>query len=158
MKTDIVFDNLVVGQKLYSLHWGEVKLTSLNGKENSYYPIVCNITDVNGVVDDVTFAEDGKFSVNHPNPDLFLTNPFEKNQERVIEVTHSGEYWHKRVLIAIKNNLAICWNAVETIEDSKKAKYASSWKLWRELQPEQPTQPKEITLDGVEYVLTPKVK
>jgi len=158
MKTDIVFENLVVGQKLYSLHWGEVKLNVLRSNESEYYPIRCEVTNVNGDVYEESFSIDGRYSITHTNPDLFLTNPFEKNQERVIEVK-DGIYWVKRVLIKVVDGKAVCWEGAETIEEAKNAIATFGHHVWRELQPEQPTaQPKEITLDGVEYLLTPKVK
>ena len=155
MKTDIVFENLVIGQKLYSINWGECVLSRL---DNSAYPIIITLKNGNTKC----FSSEGYYYDSHITPTLFLTNPFEKlNQERVIEVFENlirGE-WVKRVLVTIKGKYAVCWNEATTIEAAKDITHATSWAIWRELQPEQPTaQPKEITLDGVEYILTPKVK
>jgi hypothetical protein len=105
-----------------------------------------------------SFTKECIYVSKHNLPTLFLTNPFEKNQERVIEVK-CGNQWIKRVLIKVVDGEAICWNNSKSIEESEISKGASNWSTWRELQPEQPTaQPKEIKLDGVEYILTPKVK
>ena len=152
MKTDIVFENLVVGQKLYSIRYGDCTFSGIGG---GTYPMLVEFD----CIGTKTYAKDGFISITDENPDLFLTNPFEKNQERVIEVGGVKGVWHRRVCFKIVNDLAICWMNAQTIEEAKNEFYTECWQSWRELQPEQPTaQPKEITLDGVEYVLTPKVK
>ena len=56
------------------------------------------------------------------------------NTERVIEVFDGGE-WVPRVLIAFKNNKALCWSCSETIEESKNVSKATLWDEWREIQP-----------------------
>ena len=56
------------------------------------------------------------------------------NTERVIEVFDGGE-WVPRVLIAFKNNKALCWSCSETIEESKNVSKATLWDEWREIKP-----------------------
>lgn len=152
MKTDIVFENLKVGQKLYSLNWGECELSRI---DNSAYPIIITLKNGNTKC----FSSEGYYYNSDINPTLFLTNPFDKIRERVIEVWE-GVNWVKRVCIKSINEFAVCWNDAETIEEAKLEAETSCWNKWRELQLEvaENEKPKEITLDGVEYILTPKVK
>lgn len=161
MKTDIVFENLKVGDKLHSLMFGEVTVCKLIQDKTESYPIICSGVDSDGEESEYSYTIDGKYITTHNESTLFLTNPFEKlNQERVIEVESINGIWIKRVCIKVVDGKAICWGDSKTIEESKITTYTTTWSTWRELQPEQPEtkQPKEITLDGVEYVLTPKTK
>lgn len=55
-------------------------------------------------------------------------------ENKVIEVSNDKKNWFKRVLICIKNNIAICWSEAETLEQAEKSVITLTWKYWREVQ------------------------
>ena len=67
----IDFDKLEVGQKLWSVFDGEIKILSI--KEENQLPIKCFGND---------YHKDGKLYENDKYPTLFTSNPFE-NLQRV---------------------------------------------------------------------------
>lgn len=161
MKTDIVFDNLKAGDEVYAIQYGKGKVSEISNSES--FPIVCEFETLDGSIMMETFTKNGKFSKYNNFPTIFLTNPFEKlNQERVIEVKVVNGAWRPRVCIKVVDGRALCYCDAETLEQAKNAMSTQviGAGQWRELQPEQPAaeQPKEITIDGVEYTLTPKTK
>jgi hypothetical protein len=137
-----------VGDKLYSLVYGEIMITEIK-KHTTDYPIICEGTGADGDEIKLSYALDGKYHFLDQLPTLFLTNPFEKlNQERVIEVKVVNGHYYPRVCIKVVDGRALCYCDAETLEQAKNATSTQVIGVgqWRELQPEQPEtkQPKEI--------------
>jgi hypothetical protein len=130
------FSNAKVGDKVYSIRYGEKVITNVfNGK----YPIS---------TENCSHTIDGKQYIDDVSPVLFKSNPFIEiaklnNEERWIEVNINGE-WEKRKLIAIKVNKAVCWTGASTEEEVLETYNTSCFDTWREIQPEV-----ELTLEQI---------
>lgn len=115
------------GDKVYCTMHGDSMIEVI---ENATYQIKTHAT---------SYTHLGFMMVNNQLPTLFKVNPFEwlakqnNSQERVIEVQDLDGIWLKRVVFAIKNGMAICWDVAENIEDAKKRISTSAWETWREL-------------------------
>jgi len=127
MKTDIIVENLKSGDKLYSTIHGIVVLKEILNSE--YYPI--ETIDKNG--DLRTFNLEGKYINSLLNPVLFKKNPF-KEKERVVLVRQFNGLYYPRVLLSIKNGMAICWNGATTIKEAKNIMETTSWNDWKEIE------------------------
>lgn len=133
MKTDFNFENAKVGDKVYHYRKGWTFLTEVK----SNYISVDN--DVNN------FYPNGNLFPLDLNPTIYPYNPFENNQERVVEVLDSQQGWIKRELIKITTeNKAICW-------DKHKVK-VFLWSNWREIEPQKElTQEEKINILWEKY-------
>lgn len=61
------------------------------------------------------------------------TEFFEK--ERVMEVSHDGAHWDKRVVFGKKNGKYFAWFLAETIEDAEREYGVFTWSYAREIDP-----------------------
>jgi len=132
IKTDIIIDELVEGQPLFSTMHGEVEFLAIKGEAN--YPI--KVTTEDGQV--LSFNIDGLYQDSHKFPTLFKQNPFNQNPqkeiERVVMVSEiDKDEFEPRVLIAIKNGIAICWNGAKTFEEANNEYTTHCWKHWKEV-------------------------
>jgi hypothetical protein len=124
----IDFDTLKVGEKVWHILKGEIKITELHYDKREY-PI--------GLSDGKNYCKDGKDYSKDKFPVLYSKNPFEllNNQERVILVRNfESEDWEPRVLIMYKNERAVCWTGAETIEEAKLTNKTTRFKFWKELE------------------------
>ena len=128
MKTKFNFKNYKEGDKVYHVLLGWCEITSIC--EQSFFIKGCYYS----------FKFSGKFTDEDLNPTIYPYNPFEQNQERVVEVFTTYGKWVKRVLIAEKDGKAVCWVLAETLEEAKNKSEAQTWSEWREIQPK-----KELT-------------
>lgn len=120
----INFDELKVGQRVWTMHDGYTDIIGINPKDS--YPIKIKMR---------CYCKDGREYEHHFSPSLFLDCPFIE-EERVVEVSEGGEEWYKRVLILKKRNIFICWNFAQSIDDVVANSGVDSWRFMRELQPE----------------------
>lgn len=134
MKTNFNFKDAKVGDKVYHVN-------------KEWLPIKSTYEDC-FIVDDYEYYFSGiMVNSDHLLPTIYPYNPFEQNQERVVEVSINSELWTKRVLIAVKSGVAVCWNNAETLEEAKDEIYTCDWKIWREIQPpNQLTQEEKINI------------
>jgi hypothetical protein len=126
MKHQINYEDLKVGQKVWTIHEG-----------------YCTVNGLRSVSDFVIkagvyfYTKEGFFSLQAHSPSLFLSNPFEAEsqaQERVVEVRQYEDVnWHRRVLITEKRGKFVCWRDAQTIEEINTNHGGTSWNFMREL-------------------------
>lgn len=127
---NIVFENLKVGDKVFSVRkgWGVVN----NRDEMEVYPIGVEYSDE----EEQEYTKDGRLYSDDLFPELYLDNPYENQlQERVMEVSDCEDFSEscKRVVLAKKNDKFIAWAYAEKLEDSKKIMDITLWKYAREI-------------------------
>lgn len=117
----IKFDELKVGQKLWSIKQGEVTISKLSN--NGVFPV-----EAFSEGRETQYTENGKFYPKDKYPSLFKSNPFEslKEEPRIIEV-YFDNGWFEREAIGFVNEYAIVINPYAN------APYAID--RWREIQP-----------------------
>lgn len=72
---------------------------------------------------------------------------FQANEyPKVMEVSHDGNIWRKRVVFMKKSGKFLAWDAAESIEEAEYEVYTGAWLFAREIQPV-PTL--ELTLDEI---------
>lgn len=72
---------------------------------------------------------------------------FQSNEyPKVMEVSHEGFKWYKRVVFMKKNESFLAWINAESIEESEKETQPIVWKFAREIQP---TKTLELTIDQI---------
>lgn len=130
MKTDFNFENAKVGDKVYHVIWGWTEITEK--KEKEFATAFCYS------------LYSGKKFHDDLNPTYYPYNPFEQNQERVVEVSDDNLYFVQRTLILIlPNNMAMCWST---------KKHAVAWPYWREIEPQKElTQEEKINILWEKY-------
>ena len=123
MKTEFDFKNYQVGDKVYHIVHGWVKIEY---KERNCF-----------FVKTQSFNYDGKFRESEENPTIYPFNPFKQTGERTVEVYNdNNDNWEKKVLIKeLKSGEVLCW-----LDAYKAAAYV--WNKWREIQ-----QKKELTTE-----------
>jgi len=144
MKNLIEFSKLKLGQKVWTIQDGYCQISSFKN-DDVYYPIVAGYH---------SYSSDGKRCFKDEAPSLFLSNPFEDDDERLVEVRQAeSDKWVKRVFIAKNRGRFICFSNSETIENSVNSMNLSFWNYMREIQPNLELTLKEIAVKyGVESV------
>lgn len=113
MKTNFNFKDAKIGDKVYHVVWGWTEIKDKNEKE---------LQSGFG-----WFLFNGKKYNDDENPTIYPYNPFEQNQERVVEVSDDNLHFvQRRLILILPNNMAMCW---------VKEKHAIVWSYWREIQP-----------------------
>lgn len=132
MKTEFNFKEYKVGGAVYHVTRGWTTIESI---EKDYFEVEN---------DGCAFFLDGKINTIDSYPTIYPYNPFEKNEEREIEVSNGGENWVKRTLIKRLDNSTsvLCWNY---------ERQAIVWDRWREIQPQ-----KELTFEEKVNILWKK--
>lgn len=126
MKNNLLIDHtkLVIGQKLWDINNGEMIFRRNNN--DSHYPLVFN-----GHRGEVSYSLNGKRSLSHQYPSLYLSNPFEQVNEfpKLMEVSTTGKEWIKRLIY--------CYNAQTSKyiaqHESKPLEWCG-WQYAREIQ------------------------
>ena len=126
MKHQINYEDLKVGQKVWTIHEGYCAVNGLR-----------DVSDFVIKAGAYFYTKEGFLSLQAHSPSLFLSNPFEseaKAQERVVEVRQYEDVnWHRRVLITEKRGKFVCWRDAQTIEEINTNHGATSWNFMREL-------------------------
>lgn len=127
---EINFDNLVVGQKVWSILHGELVIANL--EKTNRYPI----TVVDSNKQEKIFTIEGKYHLNHTYPALFLSNPFEQVSEfpKVMEVSDNNYNWYKRVVVIADNKYYFTRSNIESIAEVKGTEKLLRWAYAREVQ------------------------
>jgi len=134
MKTNFNFKDAKEGDKVYHVAKGWIEIIALHPWSVETY-------------DFKLYNLEGKEDEKDENPTIYPYNPFEQNQERVVEVLNSYGSWIKRVCIAKKNKGVVCWNSAESLDEAEYSAKAIFWTEWREIEPEKElTQEEKINL------------
>lgn len=144
----INFDELKVGQRVWSAQQGYVTIRDITGSER--YPIVVYSSESNK---ENRFTRDGHWFQSDLLPTLFLDCPFVE-EERVVEVSNAGENWCKMTLVFKIPQGFVCYNH----HDANIKGGLQVWNFMRELQPEpiKEEDPKiiEVSMDDVASMLS----
>jgi len=128
MKTDIVISELKVGEKLFSTIYGEIQFDIISNLKGDDYPIECK--DERGFR--FYFTIEGIEGNEDKLPSLFKTSPFKETERVVMVKGHNTDDYVPRVLVCVKNGLAICWARAETIQGAKNVTITRNWEVWKE--------------------------
>ena len=137
----INFEKLKVGDKVFSTRQGWGEITSTGHTIN--YPILVKFEKHSH-----SFTKDGKYESDNIYPELYLSNPFEQFQERVMEVSENRDVWSKRVVFMEKNGKYLAWDKAKTLETSKNSTDVSAWTYAREIEKQKVTL--ELTYEQIE--------
>jgi hypothetical protein len=132
------------GQKAWSIHLGDCIIREVDNHDNSRAVLAGTASG-----ESQYYFLDGSYMGADAIPSLYHSNPFEQQQpfkERVMEVSHNGVSWYKRVVLCESRGRYIAWENAEKLEDVNTDLNCMSWKLACEIQDEQP---KELTMEEI---------
>lgn len=142
------FDTLKVGDKVWSIEFGDDVVESITSSNN--YPIGTS---------KATYTKEGKINTWNKFPSLFKTNPFEGNSEypKLMEVSDDKDFTHSRirVVFTVKQDKYVAWGVAETIKDSEDTLDCFAWKYAREIQPKKKTR---LTMEEIAKLANIDVK
>lgn len=112
------FENLKVGDIVWTIQTGYAKVTSISDTKN--YPIL-----VDGWA---SYTLDGKWGCRDKYDSLYLENPFKESFESRWMMVSDGDEWRKRLVIAKYNGRFVA----EDVLKLKDRSHFTSWKYARE--------------------------
>jgi len=143
----IDFDTLKVGDKVWSIEYGECNIAAIN---LGNYPIK---------IKGNSYTKEGKIFTLNSTPSLFKSNPFEGISEypKLMEVSNDKDFTNSkiRVVFTIKQGKYVAWGVAETIKDSEDTLGCFVWKYAREIQPKKKTR---LTMEEIAKLANIDVK